>query len=44
MFVNNPRLGGRMKPVFRCHRYGPDFEPLRNKDLDPACYGNLNRL
>ncbi|MFT4677851.1 MAG: hypothetical protein ACJAX5_003353 [Patiriisocius sp.] len=44
MFINNPRLGGRMNLVFRAHRYGPDFEPLKDKDLDPARYANLNRL
>jgi hypothetical protein len=43
-FVNNPRLGGRMNLVFRCHRYGPDHPALVGKDLDPLRLGNLNRL
>jgi len=43
-FVNNPRLGGRMNLVFRCHRYGPNHPALTDKDLDPLAYRNLNRL
>lgn len=43
-FVSNPRLGGRMNLVFRCHRYGHDDPALAGKDLDPARYANLNRL
>ncbi|MCH8225884.1 MAG: aryl-sulfate sulfotransferase, partial [Chloroflexi bacterium] len=30
--------------VYRAHRYGPDHPALQGKDLDPARYGNLNRL
>lgn len=44
MFVDNPRLGGRMNLVYRCHRYGPDHPALGDRDLDPARYANLNRL
>ena len=44
LFVSNPRLGGRMNLVFRCHRYGADHPGLADKDLDPARHGNLNRL
>ncbi len=43
-FVANPRLGGRMNLVFRCHRYGVDHPALVDKDLDPANLANLNRL
>ena len=30
--------------VFRAHRYGPDHPALQGKELDPARYGNINRL
>jgi hypothetical protein len=30
--------------TFRAHRYGPDHPALEGKDLDPAHYGNLNRI
>lgn len=30
--------------VFRAHRYGPEHPALAGKDLDPARFGNLNRL
>ena len=43
-FVSNPRLGGRMNLVFRCHRYGAHHPALEGKDLDPGRYANLNRL
>ena len=43
-FVSNPRLGGRINIVFRAHRYGPDDEALRGRDLDPDRYANFNRL
>lgn len=43
-FVSNPRLGGRMNLVFRAHRYAWDHPGLKDKDLDPAKYRNLNRL
>lgn len=43
-FRANPRLGDRMNMVFRAHRYGPDHPALADKDLDPARFGNLNRL
>ncbi|MGD8418700.1 MAG: aryl-sulfate sulfotransferase [Pseudomonadales bacterium] len=44
MFINNPRLGGRMNMVFRAHRYGPDYPGLKDRDLDPQRLANLNRL
>jgi hypothetical protein len=44
MFVSNHRLGGRMNIVFRAHRYGVDHPALKNRDLDPDRYANLNRL
>lgn len=43
-FVNNPRLGGRMNLVFRCHRYGIDHPAFEDTDLDPGRYANLNRM
>lgn len=43
-FVTNPRLGGRMNGVFRCHRYGADDPALAGRDLDPGRLANLNRL
>lgn len=43
-FVSNPRLGGRMNLVFRCHRYGLDHPALMDKHLDPYRLANLNRL
>ena len=30
--------------VFRAHRYGPDHSALRNKEINPGNYGNINRL
>ncbi|MFQ6031114.1 MAG: hypothetical protein ACE5Q6_26930, partial [Dehalococcoidia bacterium] len=30
--------------TFRAHRYAADHPALQDKDLDPARYGNLNRL
>ena len=35
---------GLANGVFRAHRYGPDDPALALRDLDPARYGNLNRL
>lgn len=43
-FITNPRIEGRMNMVFHAHRYGPDHEGLKGKDLDPDKYINLNRL
>ncbi len=40
-FRNEP--DGYANRVFRTHRYGPDHPALRDKDLDPSRYGNLNR-
>ncbi len=44
IFINNPRLGGRMNMVFRAHRYGPNYPGLKDRDLDPQRFANLNRL
>ena len=30
--------------AFRIHRYAPDYPAFTGRDLDPARYGNLNRL
>ena len=30
--------------IFRAHRYGAEHPALQGKDLDPARFGNLNRL
>ena len=30
--------------VFRAHRYGPEHPAIQGKELNPARYGNLNRL
>ncbi|MBT4160885.1 MAG: hypothetical protein HOC70_17120 [Gammaproteobacteria bacterium] len=43
-FTSNPRLGGRMNMVFRAHRYSPDYEGLKGRNLDPENLANLNRL
>jgi len=43
-FVHNPRLGGRHNITFRAHRYAPDAAEIAGRDLDPARFGNLNRL
>jgi hypothetical protein len=33
-----------MNLVFRCHRYGQDYGGLKDRDLDPARFANMNRL
>lgn len=38
------RFGALTNATFRSHRYGPDHPALVGRDLDPARYGNLNRL
>jgi len=43
-FISNPRLGGRINMVFRAHRYGVNHPGLKDRDLDPDRYANLNRL
>lgn len=35
---------GSANRIFRAHRYGPDHPALHGRDLEPARYGNLNRL
>ena len=45
--VGGGPVGGPLdlaNPVFRAHRYGPDHPALRDRDLDPHRYANLNRL
>jgi len=41
-FMQDPQ--GYANRIFRAHRYGPDHPALHGRDLDPARYGNLNRL
>jgi hypothetical protein len=43
-YVRNPRLGGSINLVFKAHRHLMDEPALRDKDLDPARYADLNRL
>lgn len=43
-FVHNARLGGSINLVFKAHRHLMDEPALNGRDLDPARYGNLNRL
>ncbi len=43
-FVNNDSRGGPTVSIYRAHRYGPDHPALADRDLDPARFGNLNRL
>ena len=43
-YVHNLRLGGRINIVFRAHRYDADGPALRDQDLDPARFANLNRV
>lgn len=43
-FVNHRRNGELSVGLYRAHRYSPDHPALVGRDLDPAAYGNLNRL
>ncbi|MDP6453008.1 MAG: aryl-sulfate sulfotransferase [SAR202 cluster bacterium] len=43
-FFAPDRSGALANATFRAHRYGPDFTGFVSRDLDPANYGNLNRL
>jgi len=43
-YVQNPRLGGSMNLVFKAHRHLLDDPALRDRNLDPDQYANLNRL
>ena len=43
-FTRDPRFGDNVNFLFRAHRYGPDHPALQGRDLDPARYGNHNRL
>ena len=36
--------GNAANSVFRAHRYGPDHPGLRERDLDPSRYANINRI
>jgi hypothetical protein len=43
-FVNNNSRGEPTVSIYRAHRYDVDHPALANRDLDPARFGNLNRL
>ncbi|MEM7016695.1 MAG: aryl-sulfate sulfotransferase [Pseudomonadota bacterium] len=43
-FVNNNRRGEATVSIYRAHRYLPDHPALKDKDLNPVQFGNLNRL
>jgi hypothetical protein len=43
-FANTNSRGGPSVSLYRAHRYDLDHPALAGRDLDPACYGNLNRL
>ena len=43
-FVNNDARGEPTVSIYRAHRYGADHPALAGRDLDPARFGNLNRL
>jgi hypothetical protein len=43
-FVNNNSRGEPTVSIYRAHRYGVDHPALADRDLDPARFGNLNRL
>ena len=49
LFADSGRLAGgsasgQANSVFRAHRFAPDDPALQGRDLDPAQYGNLNRI
>ena len=49
LFADSGRLAGgsssgQANSVFRAHRFAPDDPALEGRDLDPARYGNLNRI
>jgi len=43
-FVNNNSRGDPTVSIYRAHRYDPDHPALKDRDLDPARFANLNRL
>ena len=43
-FLNNNKRGEPTVSIYRAHRYSPDHPALKDRDLDPARFGNLNRL
>ena len=43
-FVNNNSRGEPTVSIYRAHRYEVDHPAFVNRDLDPARFGNLNRL
>ena len=43
-FLNTDARGDPTVSVYRAHRYAPDHPALADRDLDPARFGNLNRL
>ena len=43
-FVNNNSRGEPTVSIYRAHRYDPDHPALAGRDLDPARFGNINRV
>lgn len=43
-FVNHRKNGDVAVGIYRGHRYSVDHPAFAGRDLDPAAYGNLNRL
>ncbi|MGI9599388.1 MAG: aryl-sulfate sulfotransferase [Acidimicrobiales bacterium] len=43
-FVNHRRNGDVAVGIYRAHRYRPDHAAFIGRDLEPAAFGNLNRL
>ena len=43
-FVNNNSRGDPTVSIYRAHRYDPDHPALKDRDLDPSRFANLNRL
>ena len=43
-FVNNNSRGEPTVSIYRAHRYAADHPAFADRDLDPARFGNLNRV
>ena len=43
-YAPDARTGNLTNMSFRAHKYLPDYKGLKNKDLDPGKYSNINRL
>lgn len=43
-FLNTDAKGEPAVSIYRAHRYAPDHPGLAGRTLDPAAFGNLNRL